>query len=149
MKYYPMAMHLHSCHQPGASMESHIYNAKQLGMSYIHFTDHDTRTGRKQVPVTEFDFSRGLLKYEDAKGNYLAWENVGDPICCFEDNALKITAGNKPAGIRFVSSGKRHTAALLSGITITLGFDYECDENSRIIFDITLSQRPPEHKEAL
>lgn len=43
--YHGIAMHRHTCHQPGSSMEAHIYNAHQLGMQYIRFTDHDTRVG--------------------------------------------------------------------------------------------------------
>ncbi len=148
MKYYPMHMHLHSCHQPGASMESHIYNAKKLGMRYIHFTDHDTRTGRKQNPVTFFDFSRNSLKYDDAKGQSVAWELVGEPLYIFENGVLTLTGNEKSSGITLVTSGKRHTWALLSEVILTFEFDHECDENSRIIFDIKLSQRPPDHKEA-
>ena len=54
MKYYPMAMHLHSIHQPGASMASHMFNAQKLGMKYIHFTDHvfeymSKNKGQKQL----------------------------------------------------------------------------------------------------
>ena len=60
-KYYSMAMHLHSCYQPGGSMESHIYNASLLGMKYIRFTDHDVRLGTLKSKVCGFDFTRGEL----------------------------------------------------------------------------------------
>ena len=58
-KFYPMAMHLHCGHQPKASMESHIYNAASLGMEYIRFTPHDTRTGPVKYAVRTFDFTQG------------------------------------------------------------------------------------------
>ncbi len=148
MRYYPMAMHLHTCHQPGASMESHIYNAKKLEMKYIHFTDHDTRTGRKQSPVTFFDFSKGVLKYEETKGQSVSFDPVGEPVCSFENGALKLSSNGGRCGLSFASTGKRHTWALLSEVILKLSFDYKCDGDSRIVFDIKLSQRPPEHKEA-
>ena len=50
-RYYPMHMHLHTCFQGGASMESQIYNAKKMGMEYIHLTDHDTTLGREKSTV--------------------------------------------------------------------------------------------------
>lgn len=150
MKFYPMSMHLHSIHQPGASMEGHMYNAKTLGMQYIRYTDHDTRTGRKCVPVTSFDFGKGLMKYNDFKNEVVAWEIIGNPICELQEGALTVRASGegKGDGIYFYSTDKRHTTALLSDVKLTFDFDYECDEDSRIIFDVTLSQRPPEHKEA-
>ncbi len=149
MKYYPMHMHLHSIHQPGASMESHMYNAKSLGMQYIHFTDHDTRTGRKYSPVESFDFTKGELKYLDCKDEGCGWNILGEPSVSFENGELVLSSpGGNTAGIRFFSDGKRHTWALLSEVILTFGFKYVSNENSRIVFDITLSQRPPEHKEA-
>jgi len=149
LKYYAMPMHLHSIHQPGASMESHIYNAASLGMSYIRFTDHDTRTGRKSAPVESFDFSRGELKYYDHKDEMVGWDTVGDPSVSFENGELVLSSPLRDTvGISFFSEGKRHTFALLSDIVLTFGFTYKCAIDSRIVFDITLSQRPPEHKEA-
>ncbi len=56
--YYCMPMHLHTCHQPGSSMEAHIYNAQQLGMRYIRFTDHDTRVSRLKERLYHYDFTR-------------------------------------------------------------------------------------------
>ena len=145
-----MSMHLHSIHQPGASMEGHMYNAKSLGMQYIRYTDHDTRTGRKRVPVSSFDFGRGEMKYNDAMKEVVSWEMIGSPICEAKIGSLTVRGSGegKREGIYLYSTDKRHTCALLADVKLTVGFDFECDGESRIIFDITLSQRPPDHKEA-
>jgi len=79
MIYYPMHMHMHTCHQPGASMEGHIYNASLLGMKYIRFTDHDNRVGLKKNALKSFDFSRGELSYEYAQGVSCTWDLIGEP----------------------------------------------------------------------
>jgi len=129
-------------------MESHIYNAAKLGMEYIRFTDHDTRTGRKHRPVKDFDFSMGVLKYDEGKSDYRGWEPVGEPTVRFNDGVMELSTENGCSGLRFLSSGKRHTWALLSEIVLTLGMEYTKEESARIIFDITLSQRPPEHEQA-
>ena len=63
MIYEPMPMHIHTCHQPGGSMEGHIYNASRLGMRYIRFTDHDTRTGEKKNQVKGFGGQTALASY--------------------------------------------------------------------------------------
>ena len=140
MAYYPMHMHLHSVHQPGASMEGHIYNAHALGMKYIRFTEHDTRTGKKEFPVESFDFSRGALFYEDAPGQTVALDMLGEPKAEFEGGSLILTG---EGGVRLRSSGKRHSASLLAEIEITLGIFAE-----GAIIDLTLSQRPPDFSEA-
>ena len=146
MKYYPMHMHLHSIHQPGASMTSHIHNAKELGMEYIRFTDHDTRTGRKNIPVRDFDFSKGVLVYNEGEEDRRGWELIGAPAVSFSAGELIFSSSDGYSGLKFFSSGKRHTWALLSDITVTVGMEYEMSEGARIIFDFTLSQRPPEHE---
>ena len=148
--YHPMQMHLHTCHQPGGSMEGHIYNAQKLGMQYIRFTDHDTRTGRKECPVTCFDFSKGELEYNDCKHGTVALDLFGDPDYRFENGALvlKDMKKEKRSGVYLRSSGKRHTSTLLADVKLTLGFDYELPEGARILLDVRLSQRPPEHKAA-
>lgn len=149
MPYYPMHMHLHSIHQPGASMEGHIYNAYRLGMKYIRFTEHDTRTGRKKNAIDFFDFERQQLRYEDTPGNTVALDAVGEPALSFSDGALHLhSQGGEPVGVKLYSSAKRHTAALLSNIVLTLGLKFSKLDEGRIIIDITLSQRPPENKEA-
>ena len=147
MKYYPMQMHLHSIHQPGASMESHIYNAYVLGMNYIRFTDHDTRTGPEKKRVNSFDFGMGELSYENKAGVRISLEPIGEGSLEIKDGCAH-RSGNGKFGLTLVTSGKKHTRAMLSDVTLTLGLKHEMRANSRIIVDILLSQRPPEHKEA-
>ena len=69
--YHPMHMHLHAACDHGASMAMHMFNARQLGMRYLWFTDHDTRTGVKSQPVNGFEFDGpGLIKEEPTGGFY-------------------------------------------------------------------------------
>ena len=148
-KYYPMHMHLHTCHQPGASMEGHIYNAALLGMSYIRFTDHDTRTGRKKDPVDSFDFSKGCLSYEDAPGCEVGWKVKGEPTLNVKEGEITVLGkDSEPCGIELYSSGTRHTVSLIADVTLTLGLKLNLNEGGRAILDFRLSQRPPLHKPA-
>lgn len=66
-RYYAMHMHMHSCYEGKASMKGHMYQAKQLGMDAIWFTDHDSRMGRQANAVENFDFEGGSLFLTDAK----------------------------------------------------------------------------------
>ncbi len=150
MKYYPMQMHLHTCHQPGGSMEGHIYNAAALGMSYIRFTDHDTRTGRAKKPVEGFDFSRGEIVHSDGERSEYGWREVGDAILTVNGNAVDITVPKRSgtAGAEFFSSGKRHTVSLIAGVTLTVGMKPDTEPDARVVIDVRLSERPPEFKPA-
>ncbi len=140
-------MHLHTIHQPGASMESHIYNAHLLGMQYIRFTDHDVRTGISQNSVTEFDFSKGAIEYETDRGIVVGWKKSGCGDLEVSPGEFKLSANGDFVGIELYSGSKLHTASLLSDMSITLAFSHTCDEESSVILDISLSQRPPDHKE--
>ena len=88
MIYYPMHMHLHSCHQPGASTESHIYNAKALGMKYIRFTDHDTRVCKKENEFRSFDFSREEMEYIYSGEEYVRLTASGNYKPRFENGSF-------------------------------------------------------------
>lgn len=151
--YYPMTMHIHAGNQIGASFESHMYNAYKLGMKYIRYTGHDVRTGRKQYPVESFDFSKGTLRIDESENRYHEWTPGGNIAYSFSDGALSLSCtgsgGASSGSLTFFSSGKRHSVSLLA--SLTLFFDISCvniGKNSRIIIDFTLSQRPPEHKDA-
>ena len=148
-----MHMHLHTCHQPGASMESHIYNASCLGMNYIRFTDHDTRTGRKCNAFDSFDFSRGELEYKYSGGAVCSLQPIGDIAPYFEDGELVLDATSredehKIVGVQLVTSGKNHTVSLLAEVILRLGLTFKASGDARVVFDIRLSERPPEHKPA-
>lgn len=155
--YYPMHMHIHTCFQPGSSMANHFYNAKQLEMKYIWFTDHDVRTGLKKKPVPGFQFDSDDLLKEEENGVFQGFE-----ITEYETKAklthsvdtneqmltLKAEGSAKDewqsAGIHFVSSGARHTASLLMDVCLKMNITAEdISADTRLIFDIRLSQRPP------
>ncbi len=145
--YHPMQMHLHTCHQPGASMEGHMYNAADLGMHYIRFTDHDVRTGPKEFPCTAFDFSQKSLEISDHPKTTCRWECIGEPNITFDGEGMSIapSAPDEACGVYFASSGKRHTVSLLADVTLTLGIANTGNPDGRIVLEIRMSQRPPEH----
>ena len=153
MIYEPMHMHLHTCHQPGGSMEGHIYNASKLGMRYIRFTDHDTRTGRKQNPIERFDFTKGVTMIHDRKKGTHGFETFGDAAISFEDGKMIIKASSDSeeyhrSGVYFTSSGTKHTVSLIAEVALTLGLKFKTVGDARVYLDIRLSQRPPDHKPA-
>ena len=131
-------------------MEGHIYNAAAIGMEYIRFTDHDTRTGRKKKPVFGFDFSVGELVCADGERSEYGWRSVGDAELAVSDNAMSVTVPKKSgtAGAEFFSTGKRHTVSLIAGVVLILGMRIDVNPESRVVLDIRLSQRPPEFKSA-
>ena len=153
LSYYPMHMHLHAACDHGASMAMHMYNAQMLGMRYIWFTDHDTRTGLKKHPVTGFSFDTPELCKEESTGGYYGFRSVSDAVSYTIDPqnkqlTLRFVSENGDAwqgsGIFFASSGTRHTAPLAAGVKL----DFTPTADSRLIVDITLSQRPPECEKA-
>ncbi len=152
MKYEPMHMHLHTCHQPGGSMEGHIYNAALLGMRYIRFTDHDTRTGKNKNPVEGFDFTLGTAQVKDKRGTY-GFESFGEPSVSFSESSMTVKASSEgdeyeKAGVYFFSSGKKHTVSLIAEVALTIGMKFKLTGDAHVYLDVRLSQRPPEHTPA-
>ena len=146
-------MHLHSCHQPGGSMEGHIYNAKKLGMQYIHFTDHDTRMGRKQKQFDYFDFSKGVLEYSDYPNATVGFDVFGKGKAQAEIGKIvfeytNAEKGVQKSGLKLRASGKRQSVSLLSNLCVRLGMKFQTKGDAKVVIDILLSQRPPEYKEA-
>ena len=156
--YHPMHMHIHTCFQPGSSMANHMHNAKQLGMKYIWFTDHDLRTGRKHPPVHGFQFDMdNLMKYEKdgSSCGFELMEHQNAAKLAYgidtqkQQLTLKAVADEKDlwqsAGIYFTSSGTRHTASLLMDVCLNLHITAEkIGADARLILNIRLSQQPPE-----
>ena len=155
--YHPMHMHLHAACDHGASMAMHMHNASCLGMRYIWFTDHDTRTGTKKHPVHGFSFDAPSLMKKDP-GGFSGFQPINDAITCAVDPQSKqlrlaLKAPDSPdwcsSGVFFLSSGTRHTCPLAANVTLQLDLkDFPRDADTRLIFKITLSQRPPELKKA-
>ncbi len=150
-QYHAMHMHLHCGHQAGASMESHMYNAQQLGMHYIRFTPHDSRTGPRKNIFRSFDFNRGTLVYEDYPELTCGWlTDSEDPNVVFENGAMIMSESNdtdeyQGSAYIFDTTEKRHMMSLLADVTLTLGLDLETVGDARLVFDVSLSQRPPDH----
>ena len=136
-RYYPMHMHLHTCFQGGASMESQIYNAKKLGMAYIHLTDHDTTLGRAYTPTV--DFSRRELEYKDPNGILIRFDAFGDGQLSFAGDALRIAA-EKEGGMRLWTKKHWHMITLLADLKLALAAKVEAGEAKLVL---TFSQRPP------
>ena len=152
--YYPMHMHLHAACDYGASMAMHMYNARKLGMHYLWFTDHDTRTGRKQNAVTGFQFDGPSLLKEEPTGGFYGFKTTDDALNYDIDQEkgnvhLTLQASEDAAwqssGIFFASSGTRHTSSLAADVTLSIDVEeLNITENSRLVLDVKLSQRPPE-----
>ncbi|MBQ8583589.1 MAG: hypothetical protein IJ488_03150 [Clostridia bacterium] len=153
MIYEPMHMHLHTCHQPGGSMEGHIYNAKNLRMRYIRFTDHDTRTGRKKNPINRFDFSLGERIIDRRPLVKHGFELFGEVEAAAECGRLVLKASAESeeyaeAGAYFFSEGTRHTVSLIAEVSLLLGMKFKTSGDAHIYLDVRLSQRPPDHTPA-
>ncbi len=146
-------MHLHTCHQPGGSMEGHIYNAKNLGMRYIRFTDHDTRTGRKRNPINSFDFDKGQIVIDEKPLAKHGFELFGKVEAVAERGRLVLNCTSdseeyERAGAYFFSSGTKHTVSLIAEVTLLLGMKFKLSGEAHIYLDVRLSQRPPDHTPA-
>ena len=149
--YHPMHMHLHTCYQPGGSMESHIYNAATLGMHFIRFTDHDTRIGLMEARVREFDFKRGTLVYRDEGCAEVGWKPIGEPVIELDGGKttlINLGETTSTTGLEFYSSGKNHAVTMLSEVTLTFDCELVASGDAYAAIDIRMSQRPPEHKYA-
>ena len=150
--YHPMHMHIHGSCEHGASMAMHMYNAQKLGMRYIWFTDHDCRIGSKEEEIHGFSFDGALIK-ENATGFYHGFQPIDQKICCSVDSqskqlTMQLTSEGGTlwcgSGVRFVSRGTLHSQPLAAGITLRIDLcDHNISPDSRLIFDIKLSQRPP------
>ena len=159
-KYFGQPMHIHSCYQPGGSMEGQIYHVAKLGMQYTWFTDHDNRIAGQQDQIEKFDFEQKELYGEDESGLAQGFKLCDDgeveaqltkDDCYCGTQCLKLTATAKEDGwnggrVAFSASSKRHSGSLLMGITLKIAAKADWNENTRVIFDVQLSERPPEAK---
>ena len=156
--YHPMHMHLHAACDHGASMAMHMHNAQKLGIHYLWFTDHDTRTGTKKRPVEGFAFDSQSLIKEELSGGTFGFLPMNDAIeFAFDQPKQQLQLRQKAddrhdwqgSGITFFSSGTRHTSSLAANVTLQLLLaDFSASPDTRLILDVTLSQRPPECEKA-
>ena len=154
--YHPMHMHIHAGCDYGSSMALNMYNASLLGMKYIWFTDHDTRMGLRQRRITGFVFDTDLVKTEDVGSH--GFKLVNEKSDCrvnSSDKSLMINSASsddakwESSGVYFYSTGTRHTCSLAAELTLTIDLkNFDISEDSRLIFAVKLSQRPPDMKNA-
>lgn len=152
--YHPMHMHLHAACDHGASMALHMHNARQLGMRYIWFTDHDTRTGEKKKQVHGYTFHSPELSRQEPSGGVSGFTPTDDALLWeIDPGAHRLTLSFRGeassswqgSGITFGSTGTRHTAPLAANVTLSFdALEFTPAEDTRLIVDVTLSQRPPE-----
>ena len=156
-KYHPMHMHLHAACDYGASMALDMYNASKLGMKYIWFTDHDTRMGIRENCVDGFSFDTpSLMKYIDE--SFYGFETLNENIDYSIDVKSKTLSMDlksedsedwTTSGIKFLSKGTLHTCSLSSDVTLSVEVkDFTLTPDSRLVFVVKLSQRPPDMKNA-
>ena len=155
-KYYPQHMHIHSVYEPGSSMEGHIYFAKKQGMEHIWFTEHDVFWKRKPY---KFGFepseSAPDEKGRPTSGFSPTCDSNGEVVIDTENyyegsSSMRLTAGENPdkswrgAAAVSIDGGICHSLCCLP----TLSFAYrgiaDKNEDVRYVFDICLSERPPD-----
>ena len=156
IKYYPQHMHIHSIYEPGASMEGHMYFAKLQGMKHIWFTEHDILWNKKP-------FSFGFEESEALPDENGVPTRAFLPVCCCRgevridntsfyegESSLRLTAKENPSeawsGASAMTDGKTVSYSLCC--MLTLSFAYRGVTHSsgdvRYIFDLCLSERPPD-----
>ncbi|MBQ8551613.1 MAG: hypothetical protein IJ428_02230 [Clostridia bacterium] len=140
--YHPMHMHIHTCFQSGACMESQLYNAHKLGMKYIRFTDHDSTLCRTFTP--NIDFSRNELEYKDENRVRVRFDPIGESALDFEGDALRVTA-EREGGTTLWTQYHRHMITLLSDVTVRVGAVLKSGSGD---LTLTFSERPPEMRNA-
>jgi hypothetical protein len=158
IKYYPQHMHIHSIYEPGASMEGHMYFAKLLGIKYIWFTEHDVFWNKKSYrfgfePNDAEPDENGIptqvfLPTYDSEG-----EVVIDTLNHYDGSAsMRLTANENQSeiwhGAAAMTVGKEICQSLCR--MPSLSFSYRGEIHSegdvRYIFDLCLSERPPDQR---
>jgi len=149
---------MHSIWERHASMEGHFYNAQQLGIKHMYITDHDVRMGPRENHIDHFDFSKGTLRIEEPSQDPLRprWhgftthkQDEGTSIF-IKDNILTMESSSNSSdwatvSAEFDTTQKRHEYSLIANVILHLNLlASKQDEDTRIIIDVKLSQRPPE-----
>ena len=131
--------HLHAGHENYASIRSHVVEAKRLGYNAIFITPHDYRMNRMPGCIEHFHLtSAGDALREDGKAGWYRAEDIpAESVPHGEGFALRLS---EEESAFFFSQGKKHQAPLLAELTVSL--TVELPEDSAVLFDFTLSQRP-------
>ncbi len=156
--YYPIPLHMHSIWERHASMEGHFYNAQKLGIKHMYITDHDVRMGPRENHIDHFDFSKGTLRIEEPSQDPLRprWhgfttrkQDEGTSIYIkagvLTMEAISNSTDWTTVTAEFDTTQKRHEYSLIANVILHLNMlASKQDDDTRIIIDVKLSQRPPE-----
>lgn len=157
-RYYPQHMHIHSIYEPGASMEGHIYFAKMQGIKYMWFTEHDVLLNKKTyklsfeadelVPGEDGVPTQSFLPLQTSRGE-VRTENSDsyDGTSC-----LRLTANQNDSDSWIGASAMTVGNGICQSLCRmpTLAFAHRGAKKSegdvRYIFDVCLSERPPDQR---
>ncbi len=155
MKYYAMPMHLHSAHEPTASIGAHMSRAVSLGMKYIWLTEHDIRMGKKAKAVPCFSYSEQSLVYVLENGvdaGFLESEaNTGGWTFSKIDEGYELNVSvhsGENERLTFQSRGKVHCDPLFANIAVELDADIEAIGDGTVSIEFVLSAQPPTYQQA-
>ena len=162
-KYYSQHMHMHSIYEPGASMEGHIFHARNAGQKYIWFTEHDVFWGNRVHEKNSFDFEGGEIYVCDEDGDSYGFFPTREHTCGYakavsDDSytgsySMKIGA-SKGLSEKFSGYGVYTRDIFTRSLCRLVTMSFACKlaaknrDNVRVIFDFALSERPPEQRKA-
>ncbi|MGI5899585.1 MAG: histidine phosphatase family protein [Christensenellales bacterium] len=163
LKLVKAHMHLHTSFETSASMESHAYQARALGLNALFITDHDVRMGYLKRRVNQLYFDQPALYIARemegevvAEGGWLTQTDRHVGVCrppsLYKSHpyAMLLSA---PAGggcSAFLDSrGKGHQASLLADLSLNMAFLLPAfnPETQGICLRIPMSQRPGDNRQ--
>ncbi len=138
-KWFLTQTHLHAGHENFSSIRSHVAEAKRLGYHALFITEHDVRMNRMQNCIEHFHLTAPgeALREDGSAGWYREDDTPAASVAHGEGFALLLHEGESA---NFKSTGKKHQASLLAGLTVSLTM--ELAEDAAVLADFTLSQRP-------
>ena len=155
MTFYPMHMHLHSSHEPAASIGSHMAHAASLGIKHLWLTEHDVRMGTKKRSLNKFSLFRHKLFDELPNGVRAGFkvddEHTGSYAFIDEESRVfvELSAKQGEKGVLFFySKQKSHCDPLFAEINVKMDADIELSADGGFTVEFVLSAQPPSFKQA-
>ncbi len=153
MKFYPMHMHLHSAHEPSASIGAHMSHAAELGIKHLWLTEHDVRMGEKQKPIPYFRFSTPELFARHINGLTCGFKHIkeekGSYTFSEKDGMISLDVSTEAGGYEefyFYSDVKAHSDPLFAEIAVDVDADVRLSDGARFAVEFILSEQPPSYK---